>query len=128
LAQVPSPTLDLIASIYLSTRVMNVRDRIQTEVLMTRKKASKATHAKKVRSNGEAKSKATKAAKTTKKHIVLELLRRKEGATIADIAKATEWQTHSIRGFLSGMVGKKLGLKLESEKSDAGERTYRINA
>jgi len=62
----------------------------------------------------------------TKKAIVLELLRRKEGAMIAEIAKATEWQNHSIRGFLSGTVSKKMGLALESVKNEAGERTYRI--
>jgi hypothetical protein len=53
-------------------------------------------------------------------------LRRKEGATIADIAKATDWQNHSIRGFLSGTVTKKMGLVLESSKDEGGERTYRI--
>jgi hypothetical protein len=49
-----------------------------------------------------------------------------EGTTLAEIAKATDWQNHSIRGFVSGHVTKKLGLKVESTKSDTGERTYRI--
>jgi hypothetical protein len=55
-----------------------------------------------------------------------ELLRRKEGATTAEIAKATDWQNHSIRGFISGNVAKKMGLTVESAKNEAGERTYRI--
>lgn len=62
----------------------------------------------------------------SKKNIVLELLRRKEGATMAEIAKATDWQNHSIRGFISGNLTKKMGLTVESSKSDAGERTYKI--
>jgi len=70
--------------------------------------------------------KPTREAAGTKKEIVLELQRRKEGATIADIAKATQWENHSIRGFISGTVAKKLGLAIESSKNDAGERTYRI--
>src|SRR5688572_9766714 len=45
---------------------------------------------------------------------------------LAEIAKATNWQNHSIRGFLSAQVTKKLKLKVESTKSEAGERTYRI--
>jgi hypothetical protein len=53
-------------------------------------------------------------------------LRRDQGATIAEIAKATYWQNHSIRGFVSGHLTKKLGLKVESTKSEAGERTYGI--
>ena len=64
----------------------------------------------------------------TKKAIVLELLRRKEGATIAEIVKATDWQNHSIRGFISGTVAKKLGLVVESSKTQAGERNYQITS
>ena len=59
---------------------------------------------------------------------VLELMKRREGATLVEIAKATEWQNHSIRGFVSGHEIKKLGLKVESTKNAAGERTYRIVA
>jgi hypothetical protein len=46
-------------------------------------------------------------------------------ATLAKITKATDWQNHSIHGFVSGHVIKKLGLKVQSTKSEAGERTYR---
>ena len=62
----------------------------------------------------------------SKKAIVLDLLRRKDGATMAEIAKATDWQNHSIRGFISGNLTKKMGLTVESGKNEAGERTYRI--
>ena len=62
----------------------------------------------------------------SKKAIVIDLMRRKEGATMAEIAKATDWQNHSIRGFISGNVTKKMGLKVESTKNEAGERVYRI--
>lgn len=62
----------------------------------------------------------------SKKAIVLDLLRRKDGATMAEIAKATDWQNHSIRGFISGNLTKKMGLTVESSKNEAGERTYRI--
>ena len=57
---------------------------------------------------------------------MLDLLRRKGGATLAEIAKATDWQNHSIRGFISGTLGKKMGLTVESSKNDAGERSYKI--
>jgi len=53
-------------------------------------------------------------------------LRRDQGGTIAELAKATTWQNHSIRGFLSAQVTKKMKLKVESTKSEEGARTYRI--
>ena len=63
--------------------------------------------------------------RTTKHDRVLSMLRARGGATIAAIARATGWQPHSVRGFFAGVVKKKLGLTLESEKTKSG-RIYRI--
>ena len=61
----------------------------------------------------------------TKHAHIVALLRTPAGATIAAMMAATEWQQHSVRGFLAGVIRKKLGLNLVSEQTDKG-RVYRI--
>jgi hypothetical protein len=56
---------------------------------------------------------------------LITMLRASSGATVAAMMAATEWQQHSVRGFLAGVIRKKLGLNLVSEESDDG-RIYRI--
>jgi hypothetical protein len=66
------------------------------------------------------------AARSGTKHArIIAMLRTPAGATIASLVTATEWQQHSVRGFLAGVVRKKLSLNLVSEKTDKG-RVYRI--
>ena len=73
-----------------------------------------------------AKGAAPKAREGSKKAIVLDMLKRPDGATLADIMSATGWQKHSVRGFLSGALGKKMGLTVESIKNPEGARSYRL--
>lgn len=73
-----------------------------------------------------AKSAGNVAREGSKKAEVLELMRRKQGVSLEAIMKATGWQAHTIRGFVSGTLIKKLGLKVESFRNDDKERTYRI--
>jgi hypothetical protein len=61
----------------------------------------------------------------TKYDRVLGMLRTRRGTTIAAMSKATDWQPHTVRGFLTGIVKKKLGLTLTSENTKSG-RIYRI--
>jgi hypothetical protein len=93
----------------------------------THKQASKAASVSKdLRTKPAAQKKVEPESRAgSKQEKVLGLLRRAEGATIAIITKATGWRQHSVRGFFAGVVRKKLGLTLESAKSD-GDRVYRI--
>jgi Protein of unknown function (DUF3489) len=59
---------------------------------------------------------------------ILDLLTRPGGATAKELMKATGWQPHSLRGFLSGTVAKKMGLAITSARGENGERTYSVRA
>jgi hypothetical protein len=108
-------------------------------------KATKAAKAGKPKAAGAAKTKkaapttatgkAPKAAKSksegtregSKTATILELLRRTKGATLSEIMEATSWQAHSVRGFISGTLGKKMGLTVNSVKGENGQRTYSLS-
>ena len=87
--------------------------------------ATRTTSKSKPRSRSARSSPKTSARPNTKHARILAMLRTPAGATIAAIMTATEWQRHSVRGFLAGVVRKKLGLNLVSESTDKG-RVYRI--
>ena len=103
-----------------------------------RKVPSTAPTLKKPLRSVESKAKRVTAAKTrvkadepkvervTKQERVLTLLSRAEGASIEELMQATDWQQHSVRGFLAGTVKRKLGFPLTSSKSNDGARRYRI--
>jgi len=89
------------------------------------KSAKKATPTKKA-PKGAKKAKPVREGSKTNK--VLDLLKRPGGVTAKELMKVTGWQPHSVRGFLSGTVGKKMGLTVTSAKGEDGERTYSIKA
>jgi hypothetical protein len=62
----------------------------------------------------------------SKQAAVMAMMRTANGATLAAIMKATGWQGHTVRGFVSGALKKKLGLKVDSFRSEGNQRTYRI--
>ena len=67
-----------------------------------------------------------KARTGTKLALMIEMLRRPEGATVDQIVDATGWQRHSVRGAFAGAIKKKLGLAVTSEKAEGGARVYRV--
>jgi hypothetical protein len=108
-----------------------------SETKTTKKAVAGARRASVASSKSKAGKKATpkkKAPKSTrndaregsKTATILDLLKRPGGATAKELLKATSWQPHSLRGFLSGTVGKKMGLAVTSTKAEDGERSYSI--
>lgn len=88
------------------------------------RKATPARKAQKRRTKAKvAKPEARAGSKTAK---ILDMLRRPGGATAKALMKSTGWQPHSVRGFLAGTVGKKMGLTVTSTKGEGGERTYSV--
>ena len=62
----------------------------------------------------------------TKAATIIKMLRRKSGASLEELGKATGWQNHSLRGFLSGTLRKRMGLEVRAEENAWGIRRYRI--
>ncbi len=120
---------------------------VAPERVLSKKGASQkkgAPQGHKAAQRGKAKAKPKKEAKVSKKAAkparakdgsmpraeskgakILELIGRPKGATLAEIMKTTDWQAHRVRGFLS-TAAKKHGLKIQSTKSEAGDRVYNI--
>jgi hypothetical protein len=94
------------------------------------KKPSKANAPRIVRGKAAKTRKAapSPATSSSKQDQVLVLLRRQNGASIDEIVAATDWQPHSVRGFLSGAVKKRLGIDVISEKGADGVRRYYVAA
>ena len=86
---------------------------------------SKAQLARKATGTKKAAAPARRGSKTAK---IVDLLKRPGGVTLKELMKATGWQPHSVRGFLSGTVGKKMGVQVESFKGDDQQRAYRISS
>ena len=90
------------------------------------KKASPAKKAPKAKKGTKQVKSPAGAREGSKTATVVGLLEQRGGASLAEIMKATGWQAHSVRGFISGTLGKKMGRTVESSKREDGERMYRM--
>src|SRR5262249_15786483 len=126
---------DVAAGAPTETSVSPAPDRTEVEapavkVVASRKRASVATRTfvRTRHQTGKAKTEAGSSHESrpgSKQARVLAMLDRTEGATIPAIIRTTHWQQHSVRGFFAGVVRKKLGFDLRSQKVD-GDRVYRL--
>ena len=82
--------------------------------------------ARETRQPGQSRHSNRRPRESSKEAMLIEMLRRPEGATIAQIMAATGWQAHTCRGAFAGALKKKRGLTVTSEKLDGGERVYRL--
>ena len=94
----------------MQTKTTNTKKTVKQSVKVTKQKAKPHT----IKS------------KPTKGNMILTLLRRSKGASLVDLCEATNWQAHSVRGFLSGTVRKRMGLELSSKLDGKGQRRYRL--
>jgi hypothetical protein len=92
------------------------------------KKASVAKKAHKGPKGAKPAKQADGAREGSKASKILDLLKRPGGVSLKEIMKATDWQAHSVRGFLSGTLRKKMGLDVASTKGEDGQRSYSVKA
>ena len=90
------------------------------------KKATPAKKAPKAAKGAKPEEKASGTREGSKTTKVIDLMKRPGGATLNEIVAATNWQAHSVRGFISGTLGKKMGLTITSAKREDGERVYSL--
>ena len=95
---------------------------------LRRRRASRPRRPPRPRKRPKAKESHQSAREGSKTDQVLELLKRPGGVTAKELMKVTGWQPHSVRGFLSGTIGKKMGLTVTSTKGEDGERSYSVKA
>ena len=98
----------------------------QKRANVTARRTKAAKRSKGIRNAARSMAKASNVRDGCKAANVLDLLKRPEGASMKELLKATGWQPHSVRGFLSGTIRKKLGLTVTSAKMEGGERTYSV--
>ena len=92
----------------------------------TTARAKKSTRAKRATKPKAAATKASTPRAESKQAQLIAILKRPDGATIAEVVEALTWQPHTVRGAIAGALKKKLGLKVESEKIDGRGRVYRV--
>jgi hypothetical protein len=108
-----------------ATRKASVGKRARNVAPAKAKSGKKASPAKKAPKGTKKAAGARDGSKAAK---ILDLLKRPGGATAKELQKASGWQPHSVRGFLSGTVSKKMGLAVASTKGEDGERSYSVKA
>jgi hypothetical protein len=108
----------------LSANVGKLAAHVAPSKEKSKKDAQKANRRHTARTSATATAKLARGG--SKKADVIDLLRRSQGATLSEIMELTGWQPHTVRGFVSGTLNQKLGLRVESFCSDEKERTYRL--
>ena len=107
-----------------NSSVENITPKVRASPAPASKPRAKAVgRTAKPRRSRKAAAPARRATKTAK---ILALLRRPSGASLQELRKATGWEPHSVRGFLSGTVKKKMGLHIDSVQRDNDERAYHL--
>ena len=107
-------------------RIWKAIQRPEPETAKPDGRASEVSTAKRSAKSKRAGREIQKARTGSKKAEILQLLQRPSGSTLQDLMAATGWQAHSVRGFISASVSKRMGLRVESTKDDDGHRRYQI--